>query len=320
MSIPRGVMVIDLFGLDVEHIRLKFPEVYQHILQTVKPDRDTNNRATYRDNWWLFGEPRKDLRPALRDLTRYIATVETAKHRVFQFLDASILPDNMLVAVGSNDAFELGVLSSRLHVAWALLAGGTLEDRPRYNKSRCFDPFPFPDCSDALKDKIRAVAEEMDAHRKARQAEHPKLTLTQMYNVLEKLRDGSALGGRLDKGESPGAIEEFERIKREGLVLILKELHDKLDVLVFEAYGWPATLSDEDIIARLVALNKERAAEEKKGLIRWLRPDYQIPRFGSEAEQAALKAARDDKRKSAQDTLELDDDGEADTKAQVSDR
>ena len=64
-----------------------------------------------------------------------------------------------------------------------------------YVKSRCFDPFPFPVCSDALKAKIRAVAEELDAHRKARQAEHPKLTLTQMYNVLEKLRAGVRPGG-----------------------------------------------------------------------------------------------------------------------------
>ena len=82
--------------------------------------------------------------------------------------------------------------------------------------------------------------------------------------------------------------EDEERIKREGLVLILEELHDKLDALVFEAYGWPATLSDEDMIARLVALNKERAEEERKGLIRWLRPDYQIPRFGSEEMKVAF--------------------------------
>jgi hypothetical protein len=74
----------------------------------VKPERDQNNRATYRDNWWIFGEPRRDLRPALAGLPRYIATVETAKHRLFQFLDASILPDNMLIAIASNDAFHLG--------------------------------------------------------------------------------------------------------------------------------------------------------------------------------------------------------------------
>jgi hypothetical protein len=148
MDRPRGVMVIDLFGLTAEEVRVRFPAVYQHVLKTVKPERDANNRATYRDNWWIFGEPRRDLRPALVNLPRYIATVETAKHRVFQFLDASILPDNMLVAIGLSDGFPLGVLSSRFHIIWALRAGGWLGigNDPRYSKSRCFDPFPFPDC------------------------------------------------------------------------------------------------------------------------------------------------------------------------------
>ena len=234
------------------------------------------------ENWWLFGEPRRELRPALAGLQRYIATVETAKHRFFVFLDGSILPDNMLVAIGSDDAFHLGVLSSRIHVTWALRAGGWLGvgNDPRYSKSRCFDPFPFPDCNDTLKSRIRAVAEELDAHRKARQAEHPGLTLTQMYNVLEKLKAGEALNS------------EDERIKDQGLVLILKELHETLDALVFEAYGWPATLSDEEILERLVALNKQRSIEEKTGKVRWLRPDYQIPRFGSDAEKARLEEER----------------------------
>jgi hypothetical protein len=170
-----------------------------------------------------------------------------------------------------------------------------------YVKSRCFDPFPFPDCAEPLKVRIRAVAEELDAHRKACQAEHSRLTLTQMYNVLEKLRSGEALDA------------DDERIKTEGLVLILKELHDKLDALVFEAYGWPATLTEEDILARLVALNKERAAEERAGTIRWLRPDYQIPRFGSDAERARLeeerRKARDEAKAAArQGTLDIEDD------------
>ena len=77
--------------------------------------------------------------------------------------------------MGLDDAFHLGVLSSRPHVVWSLGAGGWLGvgNDPRYSKSRCFDPFPFPVCSDALKASIRAVADELDAHRKARQAEHP---------------------------------------------------------------------------------------------------------------------------------------------------
>ena len=49
----------------------------------------------YRDNWWIFGEPRRGLRPMLANLPRYIATVETAKHRAFQFLDAAIAPTKM---------------------------------------------------------------------------------------------------------------------------------------------------------------------------------------------------------------------------------
>ena len=279
MDRPRGVMVIDLFGLTAEEVRARYPAVYHHLLATVKPERDRNNRATYRDNWWVFGEPRRDLRPALANLPRYIATVETAKHRVFQFLDASILPDNKLVAIGLDEAYALGVLSSRLHVPWAIRTGGWLGvgNDSAYVKSRCFDPFPFPDASDAQKAEIGAIAEGLDAHRKRVLAEHPHLTLTGLYNVLERLRDGT----------KPDDLTDKERvIFDDGLVLILKELHDRLDVAVADAYGWPADLPEDEVLARLVALNRERAAEEKRGLVRWLRPDYQIPRFGSAKEKA----------------------------------
>jgi hypothetical protein len=78
-----------------------------------------------------------------------------------------------------------------------------------------------------------------------------------------------------------------KRIFDDGLVLILKEFHDKLDIAVAEAYGWSADLSDEEILANLVALNKERSEEEKRGLVRWLRPDYQIPRFAKGVDKQA---------------------------------
>jgi len=276
---PRGVMVIDLFGLGVDEVRRLYPEVYQHLAQTVKPERDRNNRATYRDNWWIFGEPRRELRPALADLPRYIATVETAKHRIFQFLDASILPDNRLVLIGLSDAYALGVVSSKIHVTWTLALGGTLEDRPIYTKSQCFDPFPFPLASAAQKKRIGVIAEELDLHRKRVLADHAHLTLTGLYNVLERLRAG-ATKADLDPAEA--------RIFDDGLVLILKELHGELDAAVAQAYGWPADLPAEDMLARLVALNKARAQEEARGLVHWLRPEYQIPRFGSAKDKAEL--------------------------------
>lgn len=273
LQTARGVMVIDLFGLTESEAHKHFPTVMAHIRDTVKPERDQNNRATYRNNWWVFGEPRRDMRPALAGLPRYIATVETSKHCVFQFLDAEVLPDNMLIAIALADAAHLAVLSSQHHVSWALAAGGRLGygNDPRYNKSKCFDPFPFPYCTPAQTERLRDLGERLDVHRKARQAEHPNLTLTQMYNVLERLRE-------IEASRSGEVLEGREReIYDQGQIGLLKDLHDQINAATAEAYGWPVDLSDEEILERLVALNRERHLEEIGGNIRWLRPDYQNP-------------------------------------------
>ena len=128
--------------------------------------------------------------------------------------------------IATDDAQCLGALSSRTHVAWALAAGSTLEDRPRYIKSRCFEPFPFPTATADQQSRIRDLAEELDAHRKRQQAQHADLTLTGMYNVLEKLKSGEALTAKERK------------IHADGLVSVLKTLHDQIDLAVLDAYGW----------------------------------------------------------------------------------
>ncbi len=281
---PRGVMVIDLYGLTAEEARDRFPATYQHLVDNVKPERDQNNRESYRRNWWIFGEPRRVLRGQLAGLNRYIATSETAKHRTFTFLDSSILPDNMLVNIALEDAYYLGVLSSSAHVAWALATGGTLEDRPRYNKTRCFETFPFPAPTDDQQARIRNLAEQLDAHRKERIEEHEDLTITKLYNVLEKLRAGQELT----------AAERT--IHTNGLVAVLRELHDELDTAVLEAYGWPSNLTDEEILENLVALNQERALEEAAGQVRWLRPEFQNPEGAAIQPAAGFEAATPDKK------------------------
>jgi len=264
--------VIDFFGLSESEARQSFPAAYQVILETVKPEREANRRDAFRERWWIFGEPRRTFRPALETLPRYIATTRTSKHRIFQFIDGDVLPNHEIVAIASSDAFDLASLSSGIHGVWALRAGGTLEDRPRYNKGRTFDPFPFPDPDEAaIRATLRALGEELDATRKTVQAEHPDLTLTGLYNVLEKVRAGTAL------------TEAEADVKARGRVLILKDLHDQIDGATADAYGWPHDLTDEQILERLVALNAERAKEEAAGHVRWLRPDYQIPRFAKGA-------------------------------------
>jgi SAM-dependent methyltransferase len=355
---PRGVMVIDLFGLKAEQVQTWFPAVYQHVLNAVKPEREAKTGASkdmqeYANKWWLFGKTRSELRPVLAPLSRYITTIETAKHRFFQFLDASVLPDNMLVNIGIERPEPLAVLSSRMHVMWSIQSGGWLGvgNDPRYSKTKTFDPFPFPPCvtdesNPALRDRLAELGERLDAFRKQRLAEHEFLTMTGMYNVLERIRELewvgrdagavtsiSPLGGempeRAEWGEAastePGAIPpsvasrhlprkggdlpsippltDAERdIHEAGLVSVLKDIHDEIDRAVFEAYGWEdlgarlvgrpgATMpsphksadqeaAEEELLTRLVALNVERQAEEARGQVRWLRPDYQIPKLG----------------------------------------
>jgi hypothetical protein len=168
---------------------------------------------------------------------------------------------------------------------------------PVYVKTRCFETFPFPAPTAAQRVRIRELGERLDAHRKGRQAAHPGLTLTGMYNVLEKLRAGTPLSDK-DK-----AVHE------QGLVSVLREIHDELDAAVLDAYGWTggawggtaggavggasAGIADEDILARLATLNGERAAEEQRGLVRWLRPEYQHPQghAGAAPVQAELGLA-----------------------------
>ena len=297
---PRNVLVIDLFGLMPNDVRERFPEVYQWIVERVKPERDHNNDRGIRENWWLHGRPRPELREYLNGLRRFAATVETSKHRVFQFLDVEIVPDNKLVAIAVEDALGLGLLSSRVHIVWAMATGSRLGvgNDSVYVKTTCFETFPFPDPAPTQAARIRDLAEQLDAHRKRQQSLHPELTLTGMYNVLEKLRAGDTL------------TPKERTIHEQGLVSVLRELHDALDTAVFEAYGWSdlaaqlvgkpgattplpdkpeaQAAAEEELLRRLVELNAARAAEEARGLVRWLRPDYQNP--GAAAALAASQS------------------------------
>lgn len=261
--------VIDFTGLSEKEARQNYPSCYQHILRTVKPERDTNRDAAFKEKWWLFGRSRPEIRSANAGIARYIATTRTAKHRVFQFLDSSYVSNHEIIVISSGDAFVLGVLSSRFHCEWALQAGATLEDRPRYNKGQVFDPFPFPEATAAQHASIAALAEELDETRKAALLEVPRLTLTEIYNLRERQRAGQLKD-----------LMEVERASA-ARVGIISRLHEQLDAEVAAAYGWPANLSPAELVGRLVELNAARAEEEKAGTIRWLRPDYQRPRFGA---------------------------------------
>ena len=291
---PRGVMVIDLFPLSADEVRDRFPKVYQHVVEHVKPERDTNREDYRRTYWWWFGRKNTLLRGFIEGISRFITTSETSKHRLFQFLDRNIRPDNRLVCIGISKPSLLAVLSSRIHIVWSLAIGGVLEDRPIYTKSLTFDPFPV--ASENESNQLASLGDRLDSFREERLAEHNFLTMTALYNVLERMRE-------LENGCDVLPLTAKEKdIHEAGLVSVLKDIHDDIDRAVFEAYGWgdliPALVgkpgatmpsphktpeqeeAEEELLTRLVALNQERAAEERRGTVRWLRPDYQKPKLG----------------------------------------
>lgn len=213
---------------------------------------------------------------------RYIATVDTSRHRVFQLIDSEVVCDDKVVIIAADDLHLFGVLSSALHVSWSIATGGWLGvgNDSVYVKSRVFDPFPFPDATDRQRSAIAALGERLDKVRRDALAENPKLTMTGLYNLVAEVRSDAVLS------------EAREREVTAARARIVAKLHDDLDAAVADAYGWgeewrQAPLPPAEIVARLVRLNAERAAEEKAELVRWLRPDYQIPRFATAAEPAA---------------------------------
>lgn len=308
VNAPRERYLIDFSGLTQEQALSANAAAFQHVIDFVKPERDHNNRKVLSELWWRFGWERPVLRRALAGICRYIATTETSKHRVFQFIDADVLCDHGIVCIATDSAAVFGVLSSAVHERWALGAGGRLGvgNDPRYNKSRCFDPFPFPALAEAPRATLATLGESLDTHRKRQQATHPDLTLTGMYNVLEALREGRALSAK-------------ERlIHEQGLVSVLRQIHDEIDAAVLKAYCWADLLPvlrvahgndapaegqsredakrafDEAVLERLVALNAERAAEEARGLVRWLRPEFQNPAAQRAPAQAEIDTVGDD--------------------------
>ena len=307
----RNARAIDLFGLTSDEVREQHPDIHQHVLDYVKPERDQNRRSIYRDRWWIWGEPRPEWRSAIGQLGRFIATTRTAKHRLFQFLPVSVTIESKVVGVAFDSGAALAVLSSRLHCTFAEQTGGWLGvgNDPTYNHSDCFNPFPFPailtdpepdDAARASLDRLRELGERLEAHRRERLEALPDLTMTGLYNMLERRREAFAGGEVL--GDEERAAQNRARVP------ILAELHDTIDAAVLAAYGWddladgligrpggtvPSAhkgeaqeAAEDAALGRLVELNRERAAEEARGHVRWLRPAYQVPKLGNKVPAA----------------------------------
>ena len=141
---PRHMWIVD-FGVNMPLEQAALYEApFEHVAKLVKPERMNARRAHYRNRWWLHGETRPGMRSALRGLSRYLATPRLARHRLWVWIDEKVLPDSQIVVVARQDDYFFGVLHSRAHEVWSLRMGTSLEDRPRYTPTTCFETFPSP--------------------------------------------------------------------------------------------------------------------------------------------------------------------------------
>ncbi len=238
---PRGMWIVD-FGTEMpEEEAAQYEKPFAHVLREVKPKRDTNKRASYRERYWIHVEPRPAMRAAFEALSRYAATPRVAKHRLFVWLDRATLPDCQLIVFAREDDYFFGVLHSKVHELWARRQGTQVREREsgfRYTPTTCFETFPFPwppgkePVDDPRVQAIAAAAVDLVEKRdrwlnaeEASEAELRKRTLTNLYN------------------QRPTWLELA---------------HKQLDDAVLSAYAWPHNLPDDQILERLLALNPER--------------------------------------------------------------
>jgi type II restriction/modification system DNA methylase subunit YeeA len=248
---PRNMWIID-FGVDmpIEEAAL-YEKPFEYIRQNVKPQRDNVRRKNHREKWWLFGETRRGMRNAISNLSRYIATPMVSKHRIFAKVSVQVIPENLLVVIAREDDYFFGVLHSKPHELWSRAQGTQLreaESGQRYTPSTTFETYPFPwppgeEPTDsppvqAIAQAAKELVEKRDHWLNPPVETQPvetrciasllkKRTLTNLYNQRPTWLDIA---------------------------------HRKLDEAVFAAYGWPPTLTDDELLARLLELNLARAS------------------------------------------------------------
>lgn len=238
----RGEYTID-FGLMPLDDAAQYELPFEYAKSTVYPVRMEGRRAKYAGNWWQYARPRPAMRKALAGRSRYIATPEVGKHRIYVWMQPHVLSNQQTLVYARDDDYFLGVIHSLVHEVWARAKGTQLREAEsgfRYTPTTTFETFPFPwppgqePTDDPRVQAIAAAAKDLVSLRDnwlnppgATETELKTRTLTNLYNQRPTW---------------------------------LAQAHERLDHAVLVAYGWPYELSDEDILERLLALNLQRPA------------------------------------------------------------
>ena len=249
-----------------------WPELLVIVAERVRPERlalPTKNQVNrdHRARWWQFAMARDQLRAAIAGLDRVLAISRVGQQAAFAFLPNSMVYAETLIIFPLSTHAAFCGLQSRPHEIWARFFGSSMKDDLRYTPSDCFETFPFPRGWTTHPDLEAAGRAYHDFRAELMVRKDEGLTKT--YNRFH------------DPDEQRPEINQ------------LRELHAAIDLAVLAAYGWtdidttccflpehpdeaasgrgrkryryrwPDPVRDE-VLARLMALNAERAKEERR--------------------------------------------------------
>ena len=252
--------------------RRQWPDLMALVEERVRPERmrlgDNGDARRRKANWWLWGRyPRGNLL-AVAGLERILVVARVGQHAAFTFLPRDMVYAESMIVFPLTSYAALCALQSRPHEVWVRFFGSTLGDGLRYTPSDCFETFPFPEGWDTHP-ALEAAGKAYYEYRAALMVDNDE-GMTQTYNRFHDL------------------YETDPRIAE------LRELHAAMDRAVLDAYGWsdiptacdllldyaideaawgrkkkpyrwrwPDEVRDE-VLARLLALNADRAAAEAR--------------------------------------------------------
>ena len=260
---PAGKWIVD-FGLTMPAGEAAlYEEPFRWTTEHVRPTWDKQREAQRRDAWWLHHRPRPHMRAALDGLSRYIATPTVAKHRLFVWCDARICPDHQLIVIARDDDTTFGILHSRFHEIWSLRLGTWLGkgNDPRYTPTSTFATFPFPT---GLAPDVPTTEHASDPRAAAvATAAHRLVELRDRWlNPPEWVAWVDEPVSGYPKRPVPRDENAANALKKRTLTNLynarpqwLADAHEALDEAVAAAYGWPADISDDDVLRELLALN-----------------------------------------------------------------
>ena len=269
------------FGEMSEDEAREYSDLMEIVEEKVKPERLTQKDKGAKAKWWQFIRPRSELQNAIAPLERVLVISRHQHNWSIAFVSANIVFSEGLVVLALPTYSTFCTLQSRIHEIWVRFFGSSLEDRLRYTPSDCFETFPFPENWET-NPKLETAGKEYYEYRAELMVGNNQ-GLTETYNRFHnpeenhpeiiKLRE---LHSQMDKAvlEAYGWTD----IPTECEFLLDYEDEENLtsDSSAYQGegrkkqkkkpyrYRWNEETHD-DVLARLLVLNKERAEAEILG-------------------------------------------------------